>query len=101
MGIFDFVTNPKKALLDSLFPFVSEHLENGNAVNIVNLLKDEFVENCQDNESVEFLITIENDKDKDVIMINVVALNEVLEVRVLKQYRIDELLEMIKAKVNE
>ncbi len=101
MGIFDLVKNPKTAIMEMMFPFVEEHLDNGNAANVVNLLKGEFSENLSENESVEFLITTEKENDKDIIMINVVALNSSLSVRVLQQFRVEQVLSIIKSKMNE
>ena len=100
MGILD-KFNPKNIIMDSLIPMFEERLNNGDVADFLENLKCDFFENCNDDETVEFLISTEWINDVDVIMINVIALNLDLKIRVLKQYHITELLKLIKVKANE
>ena len=100
MGILD-KFNPKNIIMDSLIPMFEERLNNGDVADFLENLKCDFFEKCDDDETVEFLISTETIKKVDVIMINVVSLDKNLQIRVLKQYSVNELLKLIKTKANE
>jgi hypothetical protein len=96
MGLFDF--DAKKMAIKTLFPFIEEHIGNGTVVAFFSSMKENF--KCKENESIEILLTTEVDcEERAIIMVNVVALSDELKIRVLKQFTISEIFELIKKNV--
>ena len=89
----------KEVIIKSLLPTFLTQLENGTVDNFLIALREDYLEDLQDDETVEILQTMETVNGFDVAMLNIVALNANCCVRVIKQFTLKELVDIIKDKI--
>jgi len=88
-----------KLALKAALPSLLSQLEGGVLETFLIDLRADFLDRCIDGETVELLQTMEKVNGQNVAMLNVVALDENCCVRVIKQYTIQELIEILKTKI--
>jgi hypothetical protein len=90
-----------KLALKAALPSLLSQLDGGVLENFLIDLRSDYFKHCADGETVEFLQTMETDENTglEIAMLNVVALDENCCVRVIKQYTVKELIELIKTKL--
>jgi hypothetical protein len=88
-----------KLALKAALPSLLSQLEGGVLEEFLFALRSEYYEHCYEGETVELLQTMEKENGQDVAMLSVVALDENCCVRVIKQYTIQELVELLKTKI--
>ena len=88
-----------KLALKAALPSLLSQLEGGVLETFLIDLRVDFLDRCIDGETVELLQTMEKVNGQNVAMLNVVALDESCCVRVIKQYTIQELIELLKTKI--
>ena len=94
-----FSFSPIEKIAIKALPSFLNKLDDGVLVNFISGLREEFLDQCVEDETVEILITVETVDGLEIVMFNVVALDVSCYVRVIKQYTFKQLIELIKEKI--
>ena len=89
----------KDAIIRTLLPTFFTQLENGVVDDFLTQLREDYQEYLNEDETVEILQTMESVNGLKVAMLNIVALNEDCYIRVIKQFTLKEIVEIIKTKI--
>jgi len=89
------------SLLKPHLPFFLSQLEGGVLENFLLGLREEHLKDCVEGETIELLQTTENIDGLDIAMLNVVALDENCCVRLIKGYKLIEILKVLFEKITK